>query len=234
MENTETTTEKLSFDEFWALKIPQISYREYIDSGYDLDACRKMGAERLAKAQNRPVGRCQVCGTEIKRGDDYQVRHGAYWCARHAKSDTEPTEARPSASPLAGHDVGCAVADGIACDCGAEAPMAIETDEPSGAAATVTMTETDRPSRSKGRGWARIDDEDNSFATETGRKIDLAAGETITVVVGVELRRRTRTEKLRERYELVVTGNDEDSVDLSLGSPQSYDVRVSGVVRADA
>lgn len=95
---------------------------------------------------------------------------------------------------------------------------------------TVTLTETGTPSRSKGRGWCRIAGIDDFFATPSGHRIEVDA-ETITVIIGTEIRRATRTEKDRASHVLTVTGNPADHVDLTLSSPQSYDVRITGVTR---
>lgn len=86
---------------------------------------------------------------------------------------------------------------------------------------TVTITETGKPSVSKGRGWARVPvGGDSIFATATGRQVEVAGP-------GVELRRASgRTDKERRVWHLGPA--DGESVDLSVGTPQSYDVRIDG------
>jgi hypothetical protein len=98
---------------------------------------------------------------------------------------------------------------------------------------TITITETGAPSRSKGRGWARIEGVEGSFASPGGRTVDTDE-DTIDVVIGVELRRGQRAVKEREVVTLVVTGDPADTATVSLGSPQSYDVTVSGARHAEA
>lgn len=97
---------------------------------------------------------------------------------------------------------------------------------------TITLTETNAPSRSKGRGWLRIDGWNGSFATTTGRAFEAEIGDELTLVTGVELRRAQRgTERERRVLRVVVTGMATDVVLSSIGSPssQSYDVAITGV-----
>ena len=92
---------------------------------------------------------------------------------------------------------------------------------------TVTITETDRPSRSKGRGWAylELEDGERTFASTPGRSITIKAGDKVTCVHGVELRRASgRTDKLRETA--IIPTDSVGSFFQSLGSPQSYDISV--------
>lgn len=98
--------------------------------------------------------------------------------------------------------------------------------------ATITLTETSKPSTSKGRGWLYAGTA-RTFATPSGRSLDAEAGDTITVVIGVELRRASgRVEKERREHSLTVTGVATDTVEIRLGSPQAYAVLISGVTEA--
>lgn len=94
---------------------------------------------------------------------------------------------------------------------------------------TITLTETRAPSRSKGRGWLRVDGINSSFATPKGRTIEVEAGTIISLVTGTEIRRATRTEKERKTYSVVVTGDAADTVETTISSPQSYDATICGV-----
>ncbi len=96
---------------------------------------------------------------------------------------------------------------------------------------TVTLTETGTPSRSKGRGWARIGGHDaGQYATPKGREITITG--PFDLVIGCDLRRGKsgRIEKVRETYQLVPA--EGQSVDLWVGHPQSYDITVHGAVQA--
>lgn len=99
--------------------------------------------------------------------------------------------------------------------------------------AQVTITETATPSRSKGRGWAYIDQPgDNLFASPAGRTLDAEPGDLLVVHLAVELRRASRATKERESITVRVTGDNNDTVTASIGSPQSYDITVTGCVEA--
>jgi hypothetical protein len=104
-------------------------------------------------------------------------------------------------------------------------------------AAIITITETATPSRSKGRGWCYIQtggENSRVFASAAGRTIEAEIGATIKSAIGVELRRKTRTDKERAEIAIIVTGNEDDVVTISLGSPQSYDARITGARRVEA
>ena len=92
---------------------------------------------------------------------------------------------------------------------------------------TVTILQTGSPSRSKQAGpcWVAVGD---TYAATTVRSIETAA-ETVTVTGKVTLRRSTRTSTERQTWTLAVTGDPADTLDLSIGSPQSVDVTLTGV-----
>lgn len=89
----------------------------------------------------------------------------------------------------------------------------------------ITITEIAAPSRSKGKGWARIGTGDGAvFASTAGRRAQV--GHDFTVYMGAEIRRATRTSRERETYDLVAA--EGETVTLSVASPQSYVVRIDG------
>lgn len=116
-----------------------------------------------------------------------------------------------------------------------EATPATTTQGANTMTAAITLTETGTPSRSKGRGWARIgSDNEATFATATGRTVQVEIGEVVTVHLGADLRRASgKTDKQRCSIQVRATGNETDAVSASVGSPQSYDVRIAGVVLVD-
>ncbi len=94
----------------------------------------------------------------------------------------------------------------------------------------IQIIETEAPSRSKGRGWARIGSGDTAvFAGTTPRTVVAELGDVIEVTIAVEIRRSTRVTKERTVERLVVTGDPSDRVELSLGSPQPYGAAITGV-----
>jgi hypothetical protein len=93
---------------------------------------------------------------------------------------------------------------------------------------TVILLETAHPSQSQGRGWAfyRTDAGVSIFAApDGGRPIEVDG--PFELHLGVELSRASgRTAKERRRHTLVP---EEGAVtELTIGGPQSYDVRVEG------
>jgi hypothetical protein len=104
--------------------------------------------------------------------------------------------------------------------------------------ARVTIRLTGQPSRSKMAGpcWIRIgtDHRSATYAAETERVVEAPKGSTIIAQAKVVLRRasKPRGEEDRAEWSLVVTGDPADTVRLSLGSPQSVDAVLTGVVRS--
>ncbi|WLP91448.1 hypothetical protein [Gordonia sp. NB41Y] len=97
---------------------------------------------------------------------------------------------------------------------------------------TVTIRQTGEPSRSKQAGpcWIRaFTDTDPVYATTAPKELTPAVGTTLIVEGKVILKRATRTSTDRRRWELTVTGRPEDTVAVSLGSPQSIDALLTGV-----
>jgi hypothetical protein len=98
--------------------------------------------------------------------------------------------------------------------------------------ATVTLTQTDSPSRSKQGGpcWIAIG---SVYATTAGRELDAEAGDTITVNGKCSLRRASgKVDVRRDSWSVIVTGDEADTVTVSLGSPQAVSATISGVREA--
>lgn len=93
---------------------PQMSpldIREMREAGKTDDEIKAVSDERVARAQNQPVGQCKSCGRDIRRTDDYEIAHGTYW---HNGCRPET----PAQSTTVTHDPGCATYDGpLPCDC---------------------------------------------------------------------------------------------------------------------
>lgn len=105
--------------------------------------------------------------------------------------------------------------------------------------ATVTITTLETPSRSRQAGacWAGVGTGPGSytFGTETGRTLDAAEGARLVLAASATLRMRDRrSEVCREKIDVIVTGNPEDTVGIRVGLGwQVVHARVTGVVRAD-
>lgn len=96
---------------------------------------------------------------------------------------------------------------------------------------TVAFRQTAAPSRSKQGGpcWIAID---GTYAAETSREVEADVDAILSVTGKVTLRRATRTSTDRAEWKIRVTGDPTDSFSLSLGSPQSVAVEITGAVRA--
>lgn len=96
----------------------------------------------------------------------------------------------------------------------------------------ITITQTEAPSRSKMAGpcWIAIGD---TYATESGRTITAEIGERLTVTGKAVLRRSSRTSTERSAWDVEVTGKPDDTVTVSLGSPQSVTAKITGVRRVE-
>lgn len=91
------------------------------------------------------------------------------------------------------------------------------------------LTQTDAPSRSKQAGpcWIGID---GTYATPAGRQLACHIGQTLTGKA--TLRRASRTTTDRDSWTVVVTGNPDDEVTVSLGSPQPVTATITGVTHS--
>lgn len=99
---------------------------------------------------------------------------------------------------------------------------------------TVTIIETGAPSRSKQAGpcWIAVGD---IYAATTPRAVDAEVGDIVTVTGKATLGRRSGgSDVARRSWDLRVTGDETDTVDLSVGSPQSVDAHLTGVVRVES
>jgi hypothetical protein len=104
---------------------------------------------------------------------------------------------------------------------------------------TVTITQSDTPSRSKMAGpcWIRIG---SVYASTNPREITsengkpLLPGDTVTAEGKLNIRRVTRTAVLRKSWKLHVTGNPDDSAELTV-TPygQTVTAIVTGVTLAE-
>lgn len=93
--------------------------------------------------------------------------------------------------------------------------------------ATVILHETGRPSQSKGRGWALVRSGGASVFAAPGGGRPVTVDGPFEVSIGVEVRRASgRRDTERRRHTLVPESGA--VTELSIGSPQSYDVRVEG------
>lgn len=81
--------------------------------------------------------------------------------------------------------------------------------------AEITITQTDSPSRSKMAGpcWIAVD---GTYASTKPRTVEADPGTIITVKGCLNVRRVTRSEEVRKEWQLRVTGNPEDAVELTV------------------
>lgn len=102
---------------------------------------------------------------------------------------------------------------------------------------TITITQTDSPSRSKMAGpcWIGIKDGKGAgqhlFATPSGKDYETEK-DTVTIVGSAAIRHATRIGKYRIEEALRVTGNPDDTVELTVGSAQYVTVTITGVQEA--
>ena len=96
-------------------------------------------------------------------------------------------------------------------------------------ATTITLTETAAPSNSNERGWLATSD---AFASPDGREVHCKMRDIITLVLCHEARHSTVTDRRWQIITVVVTGDPDDVVEVSIGSPQPYAATITGAVEA--
>lgn len=99
--------------------------------------------------------------------------------------------------------------------------------------AIITITKTDAPSRSKQAGpcWIAVG---TTYAATAPRTITAEVGDVLTVTGKTNLGRRSgRSDVTRREWAVRVTGDEADTLDVSVGSPQSVDAHLTGVTRVE-
>ena len=90
--------------------LPQLNLHER--QTLDPETARETSARRIRTATGNST-HCPTCGGWIEEGDETEVHGMALFHVGCLPSRTRTVQN----NPFAGHDVGCAVASGVACDC---------------------------------------------------------------------------------------------------------------------